>query len=232
MGGGAARSGASRSVTSQQRLTITWEAPKLDLYQNIDPDDFLSALPADYRKSEKPLLVYLSTDSAESEKQTAQIEKAVFGDENVALGARVFRPIRLRGDKISKEHAHWRTLGGKNLPRVIVVDTAGQKVGTLDGRDLGASNLFKQMKKAAAKTYKTDLEKVVKESRSLLDQMDQITQKQDLLAQKKKNVGGSAAKEKELAAEEASLLQQMKDAQAREAELLKKVDGDRKVTKG
>src|SRR5688500_14725248 len=115
MGGGAARTGASRSVTSQQRLSIRWEAPKLDLYEGANPEDFLGSLPADYKKSDKPLLVYLSSDAPEVEKQTTALEKTVLADENVALGVRVFRAVRFRGDKISKENPHWRTLGGKEL---------------------------------------------------------------------------------------------------------------------
>jgi predicted nuclease with TOPRIM domain len=85
------------------------------------------------------------------------------------------------------------------------------------------------MKRAAAKTYKADLEKVVKESRGLLDEMDQIEAKQKLVAERKKTV--KPGKEKDLLAEETKLAEQMKDVQARESELLKKVAEDRKVTK-
>ncbi len=213
-----------------KRLDVKWETPKLNLYDNINPDDFLSALPADYKNSGKPLVVYMATDAQEVSKKSSDVEQAVLREETFALGARLFRTVRLKGDKFGKENPHWVTIGGKELPRVIVVDTNGQKIGMLEGNDLTASNLFKQMRKAAAKTYKTDLEKVVKESRSLLDEMDQIEAKQKLLAeQKKKNA--KPAKEQDLAAEEQKLAQQMKDVQAREADLLKKVDGERKVTK-
>jgi hypothetical protein len=112
---------------------------------------------------------------------------------------------------------------------MIVVDTSGQKIGSLEGNDLSASNLFKQMKKAAARTYKNDLEKVVKDCRGLLDEMDQIEAKQKVVAERKKTI--KPGKEKDLAEEESKLAEQMKDVQAREADLLKKVNEDRKVTK-
>jgi hypothetical protein len=212
-----------------QRLDVKWESPRLNLYDNIDPDDFLSALPADFRKSEKPLLVYVSSDSPDAAKATTAVEQNVLRDENVALGARLFRAVRLKGDKLTKENPYWGTLGGRALPRVVVVDAAGQKVAALEGGDLSASSLFKQMKRAAAKTYKADLEKVVKESRELLDEMDRIEARQQILAEQKK--GAKPAKEKDFAVEEQKLAQQMKEVQAREAELLKKYSEDRKVSK-
>jgi len=223
-------SGSRRAGTvSMQRLDVKWETPRLNMYDNVDRDDFLSALPAEYRTSEKPLVVYVSSDAADNAKKTSEIEQGVLRDETVALGARLFRAVRLKGDKIGKENPHWGTLGGKSLPRVVVVGADGQKIGMVEGSELTASNLFKHMKRAAAKTYKSDLEKVVKESRSLLDEMDQIEAKQKLLAEKKKNAKPGA--EKEIAADEQKLALQMKDVQAREAELLKKVSEDRKVTK-
>jgi predicted nuclease with TOPRIM domain len=99
----------------------------------------------------------------------------------------------------------------------------------VEGKELSASNLFKQMRKAAAKTYKADLEKVVKESRALLDEMDRIEAKQMQLAAQKKDA--KPGKEKELAEQEVQLAQQMKDVQARETELFNRVGEDRKVTK-
>jgi hypothetical protein len=173
--------------------------------------------------------VYLTTSSDAAAKQTTNVDQGLTKDENVALAARLFRAVRLNGDKIAKANPYWSTLGGQSLPRMVVVDSSGQKIGSLEGNDLSASNLFKQMKKAAAKTYKADLEKVVKESRGLLDEMDQIEAKQKLVAERKKTI--KPGKEKDLVAEETKLAEQMKDVQAREVDLLKKVAEDRKVTK-
>ena len=225
------RSGVSRQGTSSvQRLTIKWETPKLNLYDNINKDDFFSCLPADYRESGKPLVIFLATDDPEAAAALTKLDTSVFGDENVSVGARLFRTMRLKGDKVSKDHPHWATLGGKALPRVVVVDAAGNKSGELEGTELSASNLFKVMKKAASKTYKTDLDKVVKETRSLLDEMDRIEAKQKLLVEQKKTAKGN--KLEEIATEEASLAKALLDVQTRDSELLKKFGDDRKVTKG
>jgi hypothetical protein len=225
-----AGTGASRAGTvSVRSLDVRWETPRLNAYDHIDSEDFLSALPADYKTCGQPLLVYVSSDAPEIDKRTSEIEQSVLRDETVALGARLFRAVRLKGDRIGKDNPHWVTLGGRELPRVVLVDTAGKKVGMVEGKELSASNLFKQMRKAAAKTYKADLEKVVKESRALLDEMDRIEAKQMQLAAQKKDA--KPGKEKELAEQEVQLAQQMKDVQARETELFNRVGEDRKVTK-
>jgi hypothetical protein len=150
--------------------------------------------------------------------------------ENIVLGARLFRPIRLKGEKITKSNPYWSTLGGKSLPRVVVVDTTGKKVGGQEGDAVCSCHLIKEMKKATDKTYKADIERVVKESRELLDEMDRIEAKQKQLAEQKKDA--RPGKEKEIAEEERKLAAQMKDVQEREAALLKKVQEDRKVAKG
>lgn len=201
----------------------------MNLYDNVDPTDFYSALPADYRESGKPLLIFVTTNEPEAAERLAALDTSLFGDENVLIGARLFRAVRIKGDKLSKDHPHWPTLGGKSLPRVVVVDAAGRKAGALDDKDLSPSNLFKTMRKAAAKTFKTDLEKVVKEVRPLLDEMDRVEAKLALLAEKEKDAKGG--KVQEIAAEKEKLAKELEDAKARHAALLEKADSERKVTK-
>lgn len=223
------RNASRQGTSSVARLQMKWETPKINLYDHVDATDFFSCLPADYKGSGKPLVVFLGSDLPEAAKQMEELNTAVFGDENVAVGARLFRAVRLKGDKVSKDHPHWPTLGGKALPRVVVIDAAGNKAGVLEGKELSASNLFKSMKKAAAKTFKSDLDKVVKETRELLDEMDRIEAKQKLLGEQKKSA--KAAKLAEIEAEEKKLAQALQDVQTRDAELLKKFDDDRKVAK-
>lgn len=223
------RNASRQGTSSVARLQMKWETPKINLYDHVDATDFFSCLPADYKGSGKPLVVFLGSDLPEAAKQMEELNTAVFADENVAVGARLFRAVRLKGDKVSKDHPHWPTLGGKALPRVVVIDAAGNKAGILEGKELSASNLFKSMKKAAAKTFKSDLDKVVKETRELLDEMDRIEAKQKLLGEQKKSA--KAAKLAEIEAEEKKLAQALQEVQTRDAELLKKFDDDRKVAK-
>lgn len=224
------RAGASRQGSSSaKRLEMAWESPKVNLYDHVDGNDFFSFLPADYRESGKPVLVYLTSDEPDAAERLAQLDGAVFGDENVAIGARLFRSVRMKGDRISKDHPHWATLGGRDLPRAIVVDATGHKVGELEGKELSASNLFRTMKKAASKTYRADLDRVVKETRDLLDEMDRVEAKQQRVAEQKKAASG--AKLEALEAEEAELSKQLVEIRERDVALLKKQSDDRKVTK-
>ncbi|MSR47055.1 MAG: hypothetical protein EXS13_08320 [Planctomycetes bacterium] len=225
-GGGLSRQGTS----SVARLQMKWETPKLDLYDGVDQENFFSVLPDDFAAAGQPLIVMLGSDQPEAAQKITDLETKIFGDENVAVGARLFRAVRLKGDKITKSHAFWNTIGGKELPRVVIIDATGRKAGDLEGGDLSASSLFKVMKKAASKTYKTDLDKVVKSTRELLDEMDQIEAKQKLLLEQKKTAKGG--KILQIAAEEESLAKALKNVQTRDAELLKKYGDDRKVTKG
>jgi len=208
---------------------VRWNAPQLNGYDRIDPNDFLTALPDNYRSDGKPLLIYVTSDAAASAKKVEDVEQNVFRDENVALGARLFNAVEIDGDKLTKANAWYQTLAGRELPRVIVVDATGQRVGASEGNDLSASSVFKNMKKAAAKSFKTDLAKVVKDSGALLDQMDQIEAKLKVLAEQKKSAND--AKAAQLAAEEAKLAQQLNDVLARDAELIERVNQDRKVAK-
>lgn len=208
---------------------MRWNEPQLNGYDKIDLDDFLTALPDTYRSDNRPLLVYVSSDVDAAAKKTEDVEQNVFRDENVALGARLFSAIEVNGDKITKSSPWAQALAGRELPRVIVLDAAGQRVAAVEGNDLSASSVFKHMKKAASKSFKTDLAKVVKDSRSLLDQMDQLDAKLKVLAEQKKTA--NEAKEKQLAAEEAKLSQQLTDVQVREADLFERVNQERKVSK-
>ena len=226
---GGANGARSHGTMSTQSVAIHWETPRLELYDHVDSKDLFSSLPADYKAGNQPLIVYLTTASTDSARQTKNAEETVLRDEEVGLGARLFRAIRLDGDRVQKSHPQWATLGGTALPRVVVVDAAGRKSGELEGNDLTANNVFKLMERAAAKTYKSDLDRIVKELHSVLDDLDAIEPKLQRIAEQKKTASG--AKLKDLTAEEQKLAEQLAAVHTREAGLLKKFQEDRKVAK-
>lgn len=227
---GGANGGASRHGTmSSSSVAIHWETPRLELYDHVDSHDLFSSLPADYRAGNQPLIVYLTTASTDFARQTKNADETVLHDEAVGLGSRLFRAIRLDGDRIQKSHPQWATLGGTALPRIVVVDAAGRKTGELEGNDLTANGVFKLMERAAAKTYKSDLDHIVKEFHGVLDDLDALEPKLNRIAEQKKTASGP--KLKELTAEEQKLSAQLAAVHAREAELLKKFQEDRKVAK-
>jgi hypothetical protein len=156
------------------------------------------------------------------------VDSTTLRDENVAISATLFWQVKLNGLKVKEGNPYWKTLGGKALPRMVVVDAAGAKVGAVEGKDVSPSKVFGLMKKAASRTYKTDLDTVVKETKSILTEIDQIEAKRAALQTKKSR--STVAKEAEWAREEKALDEAMKAVTARETELKKKWD-DKKVTK-
>src|SRR5262245_35426512 len=133
------------------RIEIKWSSPTLNTYDHLNSEDFFTALPADFKADGKPVLVYLTSSKTEDAQQMANVESSVFRDESISIGATMFRSVKLDGAKIKEGHPFWKILGGKDLPRMIVVNGAGQKVGMLEGSDISSSKLFGYMERAASK---------------------------------------------------------------------------------
>jgi hypothetical protein len=211
------------------RMDFKWDEPKLDLYDNVDPENILTSLPDEYKNSEKPLIVFLTSDLPDDAQTMKNVENTTFRDENVAIGATMFSQVRMNGLKIKDSHPYWKLLGGHELPRMVVVDAAGAKVGSVEGSNVSASKVFALMKKAASRTYKASLDTIVKETKTILTEIDQIDAKIKALETKKAkstvDKGGQWAKEEE------ALKNQLAAVEERENVLKKKWNDEKKVTK-
>lgn len=209
------------------RIEIKWSSPTLNTYDHLNSEDFFTALPADFKADGKPVLVYLTSGRTEDAQEMANVESSVFKDESISIGATMFRAVKLDGAKIREGHPFWKIIGGKDLPRMIVINAAGQKVGMLEGKEITSSKLFGFMERAAAKTFKTDLSQIVKDTKTILTEIDQVEAKRKALATKKeKSVSDRSA---QWSKEEKELDSQMKSIEDREKALHLKWEG--KVTK-
>jgi hypothetical protein len=205
------------------RIDFKWADPKLNTYDHVNADDFFAALPADYQSDRKPLLIYVTSKAEEDQQEMANIESSVLRDESISIGATMFRSIKLDGSKIREGHPYWKTLGGKELPRMVVVDATGKKVGACEGKQVSSSKVYAAMERAAAKSYKTDLGTIVKETKTILTEIDQVEAKRKALATKKeKSVNDRSA---QWAKEEKELDAQMKAIEDREKSLRLKWEG-------
>jgi hypothetical protein len=206
------------------RIDFHWSEPTLNTYDHINSADFFTALPADYKADGKPLLVFVTSGKDEDKIEMQNIENGVLRDESVSIGATMFRSIKVKGESVNKGHPFYSTLGGKDLPSMIVVDANGQKVGAEEGK-VSASRVFALMKRAAARTYKQDLETIVKETKSILTDIDQVEAKRTALATKReKSVNDRSA---QWAKEEKELDAAMKAIEARETALKRKWSEER-----
>jgi len=211
------------------RIEFKWEEPKINSYEGASPDDFLGSLPANYKSADRPAIIFLTSDMTEDDQEMKNIEASTLRDEAVAIGATLFQQVKWNGLKIKDSSPYWKTLGGKELPRMIVVDAKGEKVGVVEGKDVTATKVFGLMKKAASRTYKTDLDTVVKETKTILTEIDQIEAKRTALQTKKSS--STANKAQEWAKEEAALAEQLKAVEARESALKKKWNEEKKAPK-
>jgi hypothetical protein len=211
------------------RIELKWDEPKLAMYDHYDVNDIYTALPSTYREADKPLLIYLTSDLTEDAQEVKNIESSALKDESVEIGATMFSTIKMNGNKVNDRHQYWKTIGGKDLPRFVVVDTTGQKVGSVEGKDVSLTKVFGLMKRAAAKTYKTDLDTIVKETKSVLTDLDRVDARRKALDLKKKNEKN--ANVADLDKEQKSIDEFEKSVQSRDAALKKKWAEDRKLAK-
>jgi hypothetical protein len=211
------------------RIDLKWDEPKVNTYEGFDPEHLYPSLPEAYRTAGKPAIVFLTSDLADDAQLMKNVEGTCFRDENFQIGATMFQQIRMNGNKVKENHPFAKLLGGKALPRMIVLDQTGAKVGSVEGQDLSPSKVFGLMNRAASKTYKTPLETMVKETKTILTEIDQIEAKRAALETKK--ASSTVQKSTEWAKEEAALNEQLKAVEAREVALKKKWAEDRKVTK-
>ena len=211
------------------RVEFKWQEPGLNGYDHLNPEDFRTALPASSIAADRPFLVFLTSELPEDEQEMKNIESSVLKDESVSIGATLFTQVKLEGSKVKDSNPFWKILGGDELPRMVVIDANGAKVGAVEGKDISTTKVFGFMKRAAARTFKSDLESVVKGTKTILTQIDQVSAKRSALETKKQR--STVAKEAEWAKEARELDDQMKAIEAREAELKKTWSEEKKVTK-
>ncbi len=211
-----------RQRTSNNRLSVNFEKADLNAssYEGFNAEDLYTALPERYRESGRPLFVYLTSDLPEHVEATQALQQDVFFNEKIAIGMKMFSPIKVDGLKVGKDHPYGKILAGSELPRLIVVGTDGKKIGSLEGR-AGDSKVFALIKKASDKTYKTSIDTFVKDYTDFLDLMDRVDGRRDDVAKDRKAVEKlTPAIEKKWAKEDDEIAKLEKEAIDFESKLL------------
>jgi hypothetical protein len=202
------------------KLNLDWEQPGLGSYDRFDKENLYSALPETFEENGKPLIVYLESSHPDDMMKTAVVRRSVFGDEKVAIGSKMFNLVKVDASRIDKTHPHWNILKGRELPRFVVTDPTGKRVGSLEGR-ISPSGLYGLMKKAASKTYKTSPDRLVKGFQKLLTEMDKVEAAKQALATQRATSGKiSTGLQKKWDAKEAELEKQGEELAMEEKELL------------
>ena len=158
----------------------------------------------------KPLMIFVCDPLADCE-LTELVEDKVLVDENVALGARAFRAVRMTPTDAEPEKL-LEGLGSKT-PRLILLDPTRDASVVFEGKGkLSAKRLYAGMRKIADKFYAAKLHTTVKKSLKLLAQVDKLAPKEWSLKQKKDGLKENAPERKvQKLRDEIAQIQEQKD---------------------
>lgn len=143
-------------------------------------------------------------------------------DERVALGAKFFNLIQINGDQIGKDHPLAKMIGGKSLPRAVLISRDGEVVRKLEGK-ISATRLFLAMSDIVKNDCKCDLGKFTSDMRKVLNDLEEIARDKQNLERKTAKAlekGGSPADAKEIKQDQESLDKKREQIAKRMEELL------------
>ncbi len=155
----------------------------------------------------RPLFLFITGRSPKALKAVELMEKTTFKDERVCLGAKFFRLTQVNATEITKSHPLYRILGGRRLPRIVLLSMDGKTHRKLEGR-ISAGKLFSAMSAVVRKDFKRSLGSFATKMRKLLNELDKLEsekrrlENQKALAAKK---GKKSSRAKLLAKKEALL---------------------------
>ena len=202
------------------RLRVDFKDAKLRLggYEGFDTTNLLGALPVSSGSFQKPVVVYL-TGGEESVSKV--IDETVLAVEKVALGLKMFDTFKVEGSTIDENHPFADVLGGRQLPRMVVLSPDGERIGAQEASEISASKLYTLMKRATKSAYKTNIDKYTKEYVKLLAVIDKIEGKKETLATRIANSADEhKAKQRKLDKEAEKLAKEEEEMLEREQELL------------
>lgn len=137
----------------------------------------------------KPRLFLLSTEDEDDQSQMTNLEGTVLRDERVATAAKFFECHKINGDKLNDEHKYFQALKGRTLPRIVVMTSEGEKLGSIEGK-VSPTKLYGLMKASAERAFKVRMDRLVKEHRSLLNRIDKLDGQKRVLASKEERAEG------------------------------------------
>ncbi len=183
--------------------------------------DFSTArgmLRADDAQEAKPILVYLTSSDEKDLVAQDVIDQTTMKDERVSLASKMFTMVKADGNQISSDHPFAKWIGGKDLPRIVLFSSVGEEVGKLEGR-ASPSKLFALMKKAAARDFKTNVDRFVKDYQKILTELDKISALQQAAATKEAR-DISASEQRKLEKKKQELAKNEEELRALEEKLL------------
>jgi hypothetical protein len=118
-------------------------------------------------------MLFITASDKKTMKLLAAIQQVTLRDERVALACKFFKKVRVTGDVIGRGHPLAKVIGGKKLPRIVLLTRDGTYHKKLEGK-ITASKLYKAMDKVVRKDSKGKLKKFVSEMRKILTALDSL----------------------------------------------------------
>jgi hypothetical protein len=187
-----------RSDASNARLKIKWrvdtevapDAGRADP-STIDPSEW----------AEQPMMIYIPSDDP-TDSITRKLEKVVFPNEKVAIGAKFFDTIKISArdaldDRLLTEHA-------EVTPQIVFLKRDYTEHAALQQKQISASKLLKAMRSVAREEYVNDFDTMIRTYSRLLDELDRLEAKREALAKQRKRLEAqpNAAKIRQLERDE------------------------------
>ncbi len=169
--------------------------------------------------SDKPLFVFI-TDSDATSDLMRKLEDIAFKNEDVGVGSKFFRCVRMTEadaarDRILKD-------AGRGTPRLVFMRRDYTVHTVIDGRDLKASAILKGMKALVSLTYENNFDRMTRDYKKLLNELDRLDSVRQRLDDLKIRVQekGDASSQKKLESEQKEYDSEVADWNAREGKLL------------
>ncbi len=170
----------------------------------------------------RPLFLFITGRDPKSAKGEEYIRKNTFKDERVCLGAKFFRLTQVSAGEITKSHPLYKIVGGRRLPRIVLLSRDGKTHRKLEGR-ISAGRLFGAMSSIVRKDYKRSLGSFATKMRKLLNELDKLEGAKRRLENQAADLskkGRKSSKAKLLAKKEALLETKTKALEEKMKELL------------
>jgi thioredoxin-related protein len=128
----------------------------------------------------------------------------------------------MNGDEIGRDHPLAKVLGGRALPRAVLISRDGETVRSLEGK-ISASKLFSAMTQIVRGETKRDLGKFTNDMRKLLNDLEEIARDRQQLERKTAKTlekGPNPAQARELQRDQEELEKKRAEIAKRMEELL------------
>ena len=189
-----------RSAAGQAKLKIAWL-----VVTDVAPEAATTGAGSKAVESsewaDKPMMIYIPSDDP-TDSITRKLNSVVFKNEKVAIAAKFFETL-----KISRKHALDDRLLASHAdptPQIVFLKRDFTEHAALRKKKISASRLLKTMKSLVRDEYVNDFDAMVRAYEKLLDELDRLESRNEVLAKRRKRLEDqpNPARERKLEREE------------------------------